>query len=119
VSNNSGGNDCGNDGNPQTYVSLGYNVAGNGCPSDGTGDIATTNPQLGPLSANGGLGETMMPDRASAAIDAGDCAASSINVDERNHSRPSDVPGVTNVADGCDIGAVELDEDIFRDGFDG
>lgn len=119
VSGNTGGNDCGTDGGNQNYTSAGYNITGNGCPSNGTADIAATDPQLGPLSANGGLGDTMMPHPTSPATDAGSCVASSVNVDERNHARPSDVPRVANVADGCDIGAVELDDDIFWDGFEG
>ncbi len=100
-------------------ISAGYNIAGSGCPSNGPADIATTDPQLSPLSANGGLGDTMMPHPTSPATDAGSCAASSLNIDERTHARPSDVPRVANVADGCDIGAVELDDDIFWNGFEG
>jgi predicted outer membrane repeat protein len=119
VSRNSGGNDCGVDGGIQNYASAGYNIAGNGCPINGTADIQTTDPQLSPLSANGGLGDTMMPHPTSRAADAGSCTASSINVDERTHTRPGDVPRVSDVADGCDIGAVELDDDIFWDGFEG
>ena len=119
VSGNTGGNDCGTDGGTQNYISAGYNIAGSGCPSNGTADIATTDPQLSPLSANGGLGDTMMPRPTSPATDAGTCAISSVYIDERTHARPSDVPRVANVADGCDIGAVELDDDIFWDGFGG
>jgi len=118
--NGGGGTDCQiyGGGNPD-YTSAGYNIAGSGCPSDGTADIMTTDPQLGPLSANGGLGDTMMPHPTSPATDAGSCAASSVYVDERTHTRPSDVPRVANVADGCDIGAVELDDDLFWDGLEG
>ena len=60
-----------------------------------------------------------MPGRSSSAIDAGNRPASAIPVEERNPPRPNDEPGVVNVADGCDIGAVERDHDIFWDGFDG
>jgi CSLREA domain-containing protein len=118
VSGNTGGNDCGTDGGTQNYASAGYNIAGSACPSNGTADIAATDPQLGLLGANGGLGDTMMPHPTSPSTDAGSCVASSLNVDERTHARPSDVPRVANVADGCDIGAVELDDDIFWDGFE-
>ena len=116
--NGGGGADCGTYGGVPNYTSAGYNIAGSGCPSGSTGDIMTTNPQLGPLGANGGLGETMMPHPTSPATDAGSCASSSVYVDERIHTRPSDVPRVANSADGCDIGAVELDDDLFWDGFE-
>jgi len=118
--NGGGGTDCQvyGGGNPD-YSSAGYNLAGSGCPNDGTADIVTTDPQLGPLGANGGLGDTMMPQPTSPATDAGSCAASSVYVDERTQTRPSDVPRVANVADGCDIGAVELDDDLFWDGLEG
>jgi len=117
--NGGGGTDCDAFSGDPNYTSAGYNLAGSGCLSDGTADIMTTDPQLGPLSANGGLGDTMMPHPTSPATDAGSCAASSVYVDERTHTRPSDVPRVANVADGCDIGAAELDDDIFWDGIEG
>jgi CSLREA domain-containing protein len=119
VSGNSGGADCGADtGVTPNYVSGGYNVSGSSCPSNGSGDVATTNPQLGQLSANGGVGDTMLPHPRSPATDAASCLASSTSVDERSHARPADVPRVANAFDGCDSGAVELDDDIFWDDFE-
>ena len=119
VSGNTGSNDCGTDGGSQNYASAGYNIAGSACPNNGTTDIAATDPQLSPPSANSGLGDTMMPQPMSPATDSGSCVASSLSIDERGHARPSDVSRVANVADGCDIGAAELDDDIFWDGFEG
>ena len=70
-----------------------------------------TDPLLGPLKNNRGTTLTFLPLAASPAIDAGmippgDCPA----VDQRGQSRPW---GST-----CDIGAVEVDDTLFRDGFE-
>lgn len=101
-----------------TMTSLGYNIAGDGCPAGALGDVATTAPRLGPLADNGGIGLTLMPIPASPATDAGNCAADGVTVDQRGHARLVDIPRVPNAADACDIGAVELDDDIFWNGFD-
>lgn len=101
-----------------TLTSQGYNLAGSGCPANGVGDVATDNPHLAPLSDNGGIGLTQMPAPVSAAVDGGNCLASNTSVDERSHARFVDVPRAPNAADACDIGAVELDDDIFWNGFD-
>ncbi|HET8941865.1 MAG TPA: CSLREA domain-containing protein [Rudaea sp.] len=100
-----------------SLISNGYNLAGAGCPADAFGDVATTNPQLGPLSNNGGIGLTLMPHPDGPAVDGGNCVASNIGMDERGHARFVDVPRTPDAVDACDIGAVELDDDIFRDGF--
>lgn len=101
-----------------TLTSQGYNLAGAGCPANAVGDVATDNPHLGPLSDNGGIGLTQMPAPVSAAVDGGNCLASNTSVDERSHARFVDVPRAPNAADACDIGAMELDDDIFWNGFD-
>ncbi|HSE13761.1 MAG TPA: choice-of-anchor Q domain-containing protein, partial [Rudaea sp.] len=101
-----------------TLSSLGYNLSGDGCPADAVGDNATTNPRLGPLGDNGGIGLTQMPAPDGPAVDGGNCLASGIAVDQRIHARFIDVPRAPNAADACDIGAVELDDDIFWNGFD-
>lgn len=100
-----------------TLTSQGYNLAGNGCPANAVGDMATTNPHLGPLGDNGGIGLTQMPAPGGAAVDGGNCLASNASADERGHQRFVDVPRAANPADACDIGASELDDDIFWDGF--
>jgi CSLREA domain-containing protein len=112
-----GGTDCTFFGGA-TFVSGGFNLAGNGCPTNGTGDIATANPLLGPLTNDGSLPEMMLPHPDSPATNAGECAASSVFDDQRNHPRPAEVPRLAFQYDGCDIGAAELDDDIFWNGFD-
>jgi CSLREA domain-containing protein len=100
-----------------TLVSQGYNLAGTGCTANAVGDVATTTPHLGPLGDNGGIGLTQMPAPSGLAVDGGDCLASNTSADERGHQRFVDVPRAPDAADACDIGAVELDDDIFWDGF--
>jgi predicted outer membrane repeat protein len=58
-------------------------------------------PMLGPLADNGGLTMTHALKQSSIAIDAGNCAAGEVEVDQRGVSRPQ--------GKGCDIGAYELD----------
>jgi hypothetical protein len=69
--------------------------------------VASGDPRLGPLKANGGLTLTHSPKAGSGVIDAGDdatCAAAPIeNLDQRSELRP--------VGDHCDIGAVEFTDD--------
>jgi CSLREA domain-containing protein len=71
-------------------------------------NVIGSDPQLGPLAANGGPTQTMMPASTSPAIDEGlgDGAGS----DQRGQSRVFDAPTIANAAggDGADIGAVEL-----------
>jgi CSLREA domain-containing protein len=109
VANNTGG-DCAG-----TLSSQGYNLfeATAGCIilGPGTDDVTGQDPQLGPLTKNGGPTLTHMPAAAGPAVDAGNpvppdsgdgsCPAA----DQRGRSRPRD-----GDADGsaiCDIGAVE------------
>jgi hypothetical protein len=69
--------------------------------------IPVANPLLGPLAANGGHSQTMIPDAGSPAIDAGSasiCADYAALVDQRGYARPP--LGETGGAV-CDIGAVE------------
>jgi hypothetical protein len=67
-------------------------------------------PQLLPLSQNGGPTPTMKPAATSPAIDKG--AAFGLGADQRGLGRPFDAPTVPGAtapgADGSDIGAVEL-----------
>lgn len=85
---------------------------GSGCPYIGAnpGDIQNMNPALGGLTlANGGPTATMALGAGSAAIDAGQSAVGE-TTDQRGAGfpRPFDFPGLTNAADGTDIGAFEL-----------
>lgn len=102
-----------------SFVSLGYSVVGTGCSSNATRDVVSTAPRLGPLTDNGGFGATMMPLPTSPAINAGSCAASSSSIDQRGRARPAAVVHVADAVDGCDIGALELDDDIFWDSYGG
>ncbi len=71
-----------------------------------TGAWLTTDPLLGPLAVNGGPTRTMAPATGSPAIDAG--SAFGLTTDQRGFPRPANVPGVPDVRDGADIGAVEV-----------
>jgi hypothetical protein len=107
-------------------TSNGYNIDdANTCLFTGTGDQINTNPQIGPLAANGGPTETHDLFSTSPAIDAADPAypGSSANAcslfDQRGVHRPVD-DGVAPAR--CDIGAVEYCQsgaDTDSDGFGG
>ncbi len=121
-------------------VSQGYNVVGtNACASaalipglpnanqDFVGTAASPiNPGLGPLSENGGPTLTHLPLPGSSVVDQGSCPTE-IN-DQRGMQNSStglrvfDEPGIANLAEGCDIGAVEgsgfPSDLLFRDGFE-
>ena len=60
---------------------------------------------LRPLANNGGPTETHALLPGSPAIDAGSCGGATL--DQRGLTRPVDIPGVLDVEDGCDIGALE------------
>jgi hypothetical protein len=91
--------------------SLSFNAAG-----DQTGLEA----ELGPLVDNGCgaalLDGSCVPTHlllaSSPALDGGSCGVSGVNADQRGQSRPFDVSAVANVADACDIGAVELQQQV-------
>ncbi|HTU15849.1 MAG TPA: right-handed parallel beta-helix repeat-containing protein [Solirubrobacterales bacterium] len=72
-------------------------------------NIASTDPQLGPLAENGGPTRTMLPADTSPAVNKG---MSPLTVDQRGLTRPIDfnsIPFSTAAgANGADIGAVEL-----------
>jgi predicted outer membrane repeat protein len=84
---------------------LGHNLIGDGtCITPISGDLPNTDPQLGPLAANGGLTRNYAPLAGSPAIDAGDnsgCPA----VDQRGYPRPINIT--------CDIGAVEAGSGLW------
>jgi hypothetical protein len=89
-----------------TVTSLGYNLVHNivGCTiaGDPTGNILGSPARLLPLADNGGPTWTMMPRRASPAVDAGLNAACPLT-DQRGVARPRDDGGGLV----CDMGAVE------------
>lgn len=102
-----------------SIVSLGYNLTDDPTPVflNQATDWINTDPLLRPLADNGGPTKTHALRPGSPALDSGDRSGS--NTDQRGLVRPYDQPGVTNVSDGSDIGALEQDDTLFRDGFDG
>jgi CSLREA domain-containing protein len=79
--------------------SLGHNSDGDGtCLLTGTGDLPSTDPNLGPLENNGGPTRTHAIALGSPPYDAGDAGACP-STDQRGASRPQGA--------GCDIGAYE------------
>jgi CSLREA domain-containing protein len=91
-------------------LSRGHNLEdGDSCHLDQFGDLTNRDPTLDPLADNGGPTWTQAPLEGSAAVDAGSC--SDLIVDQRGLTRPVDLPGIPNLVDGCDIGAVELQVD--------
>lgn len=93
-----------------TPTSLGYNLVGSstGCPTNGTGDRATSNAILGPLGDNGGDTPTHALLAGSPAIDqipaGGNGCVANTSTDQRNAVRAG---GVDRGGDLCDIGAYE------------
>lgn len=79
-----------------------------------TGTPLTGDPLLGPLSANGGPTQTLLPASDSPALDAG--SAFALTTDQRGLARPSDLPSLANFGDGADIGAVEVQAPVTGGG---
>ena len=106
VANNSNGN-CG--GGSETcgfeMISLGNNLeSGNSCEFAGADDFINTDPLLGSLAWNGGIGFTHTPLAGSPAIDNGN-NLNCPSMDQRGAPRPFD--GNADGTATCDIGAVE------------
>ncbi|MCX6875609.1 MAG: CSLREA domain-containing protein [Verrucomicrobia bacterium] len=96
-----------------TFVSQGYNLIGD--PSDGEGftnavnhDLVGVDPLLYPLLDNGGSTPTHALMLYSPAIDHGN--ADTVGSDQRGLPRLFNFPAYADAADGCDIGAFELQE---------
>lgn len=91
---------------PGGIVSAGFNLEGsNTCGFTASGDRRNSNPQLGPLTANGGPTATQALGPGSRAIDAGSCtdaAGNMVATDQRGLARPQPAGGK------CDIGAFEF-----------
>jgi hypothetical protein len=103
------GNDCAGGAPP---VSHNRNLdEGNTCGFAGTGDLTNVgDARLGALLNNGGPTLTHMPRTDSAAVDAGGATCAGAPTDQRGVSRPQGTA--------CDIGAVEVTDLIFQDGFE-
>jgi CSLREA domain-containing protein len=83
-----------------TISSVGHNLESRtDCGFTATGDLRSTDPQLGALQNNDGPTDTLLPSGSSPAIDAADDTACP-STDQRGTSRPQGAH--------CDIGAVEV-----------
>lgn len=107
------------DGCSADIASHGYNLTDDATAQylDQPTDQVATDPLLRPLADNGGPTRTHALKPGSPALDAGDRSGS--NRDQRGYLRGYDQPAVTNIGDGSDIGALEQDDTLFRDGFGG
>jgi predicted outer membrane repeat protein len=92
---------------PGVINSAGYNIESTDqCGLDDGGDLPDTDPQIGPLAANGGPTQTRRPSNLGPAVDlvpAGDCSPPT---DQRGRSRPNDLNG--DGIEACEAGSVEL-----------
>ena len=87
--------------NNKMTLSIASTVIAGGCPIDvdsGCINLVAGSPNLGPLQANGGFTQTMLPGAGSSAIDAGDDTLCP-SPDQRGMPRPQ--------GKHCDIGSVE------------
>lgn len=109
------GSDCG------VYSGkVSHGVVEGGCPTGGSCDtVLSTSPLLGPLQDNGGLAPTMLPGSSGSAIDHAAtlvsdgsylCEHAPYSLDQRGVPRPQ--------LGACDLGAVELTDGIFGNGFE-
>jgi hypothetical protein len=95
-----------------TFVALGANLSVDGsCPGF---TLANTDPLLLPPAAENGTTPTYALDVGSPAVDAAtnclDANGQTVSMDQRGQTRP--------VYNGCDLGAYELQDRIFKDGFE-
>lgn len=79
------------------------------------GNITGKDPKLGSLADNGGATMTHAPLPGSPVLDAGH--SEGITDDQRRFTRPVDLPGVPNIGDGADMGAVELENALTVSGY--
>ncbi len=86
-------------------TSLYRSIVPTGCPANLIGG----DPQMGLLQDNGGFPPTLMPGACGAAMDAAGLAYCT-PTDQRGVPRPHGA--------GCELGAVEITEPVFRNGFD-
>lgn len=85
----------------------GYNLSDDrACAFAQPTDKVDVDPQLGPLASNGGPTPTHALAAVSPALDAG--IADGLAIDQRGLTRPVDLAGIANAADGADVGAFEL-----------
>lgn len=111
VADNNAISECGG---PNAVTSLGFNLtnSGGGCAFSAASDVQVPLAEIynhisvaGRLD-NGGPTKTIALIPGSVAVDNGSCSGET--TDQRGFSRPVDNPSISNAADGCDIGAFEL-----------
>ncbi len=84
----------------------------------GPGNLASTDPLLGPLQTRYSLRPVRSPAAASPAIDAADPSSSGSCLAEDEDGLPRPIDGDGDGTALCDMGAIELDDVIFANGFD-
>lgn len=82
-----------------------------------THNIVGFSPLLSALANNGGPTPTMAPSALSPVIDAGS-AVPGMTTDQRGFYRVVDFANIANAGDGSDIGAFELEDEIFANAFE-
>lgn len=97
-------------------TSIQYSVVAGGCPAGGScASVSANDPNLNSFGNNGGQTSTFLLGPGSSALNTGNdatCIAAPVNgVDQRGQARPS--------GSHCDIGAVEMSDINFEDGFEG
>ena len=85
------------------------------CDVNATNHITVEDPMLGPLADNGGFTLTHLPLPGSPVIDSGDDILC-LQFDQIGTNRPQEGDGDGKAE--CDIGAVELSDFIFKNGFE-
>ncbi|MGB8634442.1 MAG: right-handed parallel beta-helix repeat-containing protein [Rhodanobacteraceae bacterium] len=84
----------------------------------GPGNLASTDPMLGPLATRYSLLPVRQPAAASPVIDAADPTIGGTCLPEDEDGLPRPIDGDGDGTALCDMGAVELDDVIFANGFD-
>lgn len=87
-------------------------------PTSGTHNLPDTDPLLAPMENRYSLRPVQQPQTGSPAIDAGDPAAAGTCLAEDEDGLPRPIAGDGNGTARCDIGAIELNDSIFADGFE-
>lgn len=101
---------------PGVTTGIQHSVVAGGCPAGAAcSNVGANDPKLISFGPNGGSTNNFLLAPGSSAIDSGDdvtCTTAPVNsVDQRGQPRP--------MGSHCDIGAVEMPDTVFADGFEG